>query len=293
MRDPRKSRALVPRSLPRTATLRPAGTGFAGKVFVPKGRIRHVSPGRRTVRPVGDIELGRQAPEALEIVVAPGLLAENVHDKTAEIEQRPFGGAMSLAMFGRAAEILIELRFDFRADGLHLRRAVARADHKIVREGARCREIEHGDARSFLFLCGFDGQADALRQRFEFHRYRPCLRMYSSTRAETSPWMDWPRCAWRRTSVAETSLETFSSRKMVDLWRCATTWEGYSASFFASGGAIKSGGMTRRRASGRMPGRLAMMKSQRPRSVSYSFHMGMSRNASAPMMKKRLSPWPW
>ena len=29
------------------------------------------------------------------------------------------------------------------------------------------------------------------------------------------------------------------------------------------------------------------------RSDSYSFHMGMSRNASAPMMKKMRSPWPW
>jgi hypothetical protein len=36
-------------------------------------------------------------------------------------------------------------------------------------------------------LCGFNSQSDSLRQRFEFHRYRPCLRMYSSTREETSP----------------------------------------------------------------------------------------------------------
>src|SRR5438477_235854 len=204
------SRRMVP--LPPTTTLGRVGNGLAGKVFVPKGRIRGISPGRRTVRLVGNIELGRHAPEALEIVVATGLLAENVHHKTAEIEQRPFGRAISLAMFGRAAKILIKLRFDFCADGLHLRRAVACADHKIVGEGARGCEIEHGDARGFLFLCGFDGEADALRQGFEFHRYRPCFRMYSSTRAETSPWMDWPRCAWRRTSVAETSLETFSSR---------------------------------------------------------------------------------
>src|SRR5882672_6395015 len=212
MRDRRKSTAIVPRSLPRAAAVGPAGRGFTGKVLMPERRIRHVSLGGRTVRLVREFELGCHAPESLEIVVAPGLLAENVHDKTAEIEQRPFGGAMSLAMFGRAVESLIKLRFDLRAEGLHLRRAVARADQEIVREGARRREIEHGDTRGFLFLCSFDGEADALRQRFEFHRYRPCLRMYSSTRAETSPWMDWPRCAWRRTSVAEISLETSSSR---------------------------------------------------------------------------------
>ena len=39
------------------------------------------------------------------------------------------------------------------------------------------------------------------------------------------------------------------------------------------------------RASARIPGRLAITKSQSPRSVSYSFHMGISRKASAPMMK--------
>src|SRR6266481_9288747 len=164
---------------------------------------------------VGDLEFGGHAPEAFEIVVTAGLLAENVHDKAAEIEQRPFGGAMPLAMLRRAAETLMELLLDFGADGLDLRRAEAGANHKIIGESACGREVQHSNARGFLFLCGFNGEADALGQGFELHlrfRYRPCLRMYSSTRAETSPWMDWPRCAWRRTSVAETSLETFSSR---------------------------------------------------------------------------------
>ena len=172
----------------------------------------HVSFKSRTVRLVGEFELGCHAPEALKIVVAAGLLAENVDNEAAEIEQRPFRGPMSLAMFGWAVEMLVELRFDLRADGLNLRRAEARADYKILCERTGGCEVEHGDARGFLFLCGFDGEADALRQGFEFHRYRPCLRMYSSTRAETSPWMDWPRCACRRMSVAEMSLETFSSR---------------------------------------------------------------------------------
>src|SRR6266436_2846728 len=100
MRDRRRSTAIVPRSLPRTAAAGPAGGGFAGKVFVPEGRIRQIPPGRRTVRLIGDIQLGRRAPETLEIVVAPCLLAENVHDETAEIKQGPFGGAMPLAMLG-------------------------------------------------------------------------------------------------------------------------------------------------------------------------------------------------
>src|SRR5690349_20327896 len=102
--------------------------------------------------------------------------------------------------------MLVELSLDFRANGLDLRCTEACADHKVFGEGGGSAKVEHGDARGFLHLRGFDGEADALWQPFEFHRYRPCLRMYSSTRAETSPWMDWPRCAWRRTSVAETSL---------------------------------------------------------------------------------------
>src|SRR5260370_10343969 len=98
-------------------------------------------------------------------------------------------------MFRRAAKLLVKLRFDFGADGLYLRSAEARANNKILGEGAcRCK-VQHRDARGFLFLGGFHGQAHALRQGFEFQRYRPCSRMYSSTRAETSPWIDWPRCA--------------------------------------------------------------------------------------------------
>lgn len=118
---------------------------------------------------VGDLEFGGHTPEAFEIVVTAGLLAENVHDKAAEIEQRPFGGAMPLAMFRRAAEILMELFLDFGADGLDLRGAEASADYKIIGEGPSGREIEHSNARGFLFLCGFNGEADALGQGFEFH----------------------------------------------------------------------------------------------------------------------------
>src|SRR5260370_26510134 len=107
MRGPRKSRAIVPRSWPRAAALRPAGNGFAGKEFVPEGQIGHVSFGRRTTGLVGDIQLGRNAPEALEIEISPGLLAENVHDKAAETEHRPSGVALSLTMFGPAAHLFV------------------------------------------------------------------------------------------------------------------------------------------------------------------------------------------
>jgi len=60
----------------------------------------HVPFKSRTVRLVEEFELGCHAPEALKIVVAAGLLAENVNDEAPEIKQRPFSRAMSLAMFG-------------------------------------------------------------------------------------------------------------------------------------------------------------------------------------------------
>jgi len=36
---------------------------------------------------VGNIQLGRRTPEPLEIIIAAGLLAKNVHDEAAEVEQ--------------------------------------------------------------------------------------------------------------------------------------------------------------------------------------------------------------
>ena len=54
-------------------------------MFMPELRTGQVLF-RRTIGPVGKFKLGGHAPEALEIVVAPGLLAENVHDKAAEIQ---------------------------------------------------------------------------------------------------------------------------------------------------------------------------------------------------------------
>src|SRR5256884_3533470 len=138
--------------------------------------------------------------------------SENVHDEAAEIQQRPIRRAIALTVPHRPAHLFVELVFDFRADRLHLRRAKARADDEVIGKRARTAQVQHHDARGFLFLGGLNCGAHALRQGFEIHRYRPCLRMYSSTREETSPWTDCPRCARRRMSVAETSLETFSSR---------------------------------------------------------------------------------
>src|SRR5256884_4290181 len=149
MRDPRRSTAIVQRSLPRTAALWPVGNGFAGEVFVAELRTGQVSF-RRAFRLVGKFKLGSHTPEALEIVIAPGLLAENVYYKAAEIQQRPFCGAMSLAMFGRAAKIFMELGLDLDRKSTRLNSSHGYISYAVFCERARRREVQHSDARGFL-----------------------------------------------------------------------------------------------------------------------------------------------
>ena len=136
---------------------------------------------------VWDHEFGRRAPEAFQVVIAPRLLAEDVQNKAAKIDQSPFRGTASFAVLRRAMKMLFKLLFHFAADRLHLRRAESGADHEEVRESADVTEIENGDPGCFFILRRFNSQSDALWQSFKFQRYRPCLRMYSSTRTETSP----------------------------------------------------------------------------------------------------------
>ena len=120
---------------------------------------------RGDARFVGDFELWRGAPEAFEVVIPAGLLAENVQDEAAEIDQRPFRGAATFAVFWGAVKMSFQLVFDLAADGLHLWRAEASADHEVVGESSDATEIENGYSCSFLVLRRFDRQADALWQR--------------------------------------------------------------------------------------------------------------------------------
>src|SRR5207248_791489 len=208
-----RSTAIARWSCPRTTAAPAARNAFSGGIrLVLESRALLRLGGGKAFGQVRDLQFRRGPPQPLEVVVAPRLLAENVHDEPPEIKQRPIRRAIALAVPHRPPHLLVQLLFDFRADRLHLRGAEARANHEIIGERARPAQIQHNNACGFLFLGGLNSGAHALRQRFEIHRYKPCLRMYSSTRAETSPWMDCPRCARRRMSVAETSLETFSSR---------------------------------------------------------------------------------
>ena len=60
------------------------------------------------------------------------------------------------------------MKFESLPQGVRLA-VEAGANHEIFRERACSGQVEHSDARGFLFLCGFDGQTYALRQGFEFH----------------------------------------------------------------------------------------------------------------------------
>ena len=187
MRDQRRPTAIVPRSLLLGATQRTTGNRVAGKGFMAEGRVGSLAARGCAFGLVGNFQFWGGTPETLEIVVAASLIAKDMNDEAAEIEQSPFGGAMTFAVLGRAAHIFVELLFHLGADRLHLRGAVAGADDEIFRERTDAAEVEDGNTCCFFGLRGLDGEAHALWQGFEFHRYRPCLRMYSSTRAETSP----------------------------------------------------------------------------------------------------------
>ena len=120
---------------------------------------------RGDARFVGDFELWRRAPEAFQVVIPAGLLAENVQDEAAKIDQRPFRGAATFAVFWGAVKMFFKLVFDLDADGLHLWRAEAGADHEVVGESSDANEIENGYSCSFFILRRFDSEADALWQR--------------------------------------------------------------------------------------------------------------------------------
>src|SRR4030095_874498 len=95
--------------------------------------------------------------------------------------------AMPFAMLWFAPQLLVELLFDFAANRLHLWRAETGAKHKVLRKRTEAAQVKHGDAGGFFVLHRLDGEAHGWRELFQIHLYRPCLRMYSSTRAETSP----------------------------------------------------------------------------------------------------------
>src|ERR1700751_5669848 len=149
-----------------------AGWRFAGRF----GRTRR----RREIDALGG------APEPLEIVVLPRALAENVCDEIAVVEQHPFGPRLSFAM-RQPDSVTLEPLFNGFANGLNLRLAIARAEQKIFGERADARQFQHRNVHGLLVLSRFDGPANFGAQRNVGHRYRACPRMYSSTRAGTSP----------------------------------------------------------------------------------------------------------
>src|SRR5579872_2642678 len=114
---------------------------------------------------IGNFQLWRSAPQTLEIVEASRLFAENMHDESAEIEQRPFRRAASFAMLRRAPKFLVELLLDFRANRLHLRRAEAGADHEVRSERSHFAQVDDRDGGCFFVLCRVDRDAHRFWQR--------------------------------------------------------------------------------------------------------------------------------
>lgn len=172
------------RGLPQSTAIAPCSfeIGFARGLRFAE---RMISRGH--VRLIGNIEFGGRAPEAFKVIVSSGMFAEDMQDEAPKIDESPFRGRAPFAVFRRTLEMLFELVFHFAADGLHLRRAEPRTDYEIVRESSDATEVENGYSGSFFISRRLNSQADALWQRVQFHRYKPCFRMYSSTRTETSP----------------------------------------------------------------------------------------------------------
>src|SRR5579862_1054528 len=124
------------------------------------------------------------APQPLEIVVLTRGLAEDVHHEKSVVQQQPFRAGFALAV-NQTKALAIEPLFDGPGDGQDLRRALPRGQKKIFREGAGKLHYDH--VHGLFLLSRFNGRANFGRKDIGVHWYRACFKMYSSTRAGTSP----------------------------------------------------------------------------------------------------------
>ena len=124
------------------------------------------------------------APQPLEIVVLPRRLAEDVHHEKTVIQQQPLRAGFALAM-NQTKTLAIQPLFDGSGNGQDLRRALPRGQKKIFRE--RAGKLHYDHVQGLFLLSRFNGRANFGREGIEVHRYRACFKMYSSTRAGTSP----------------------------------------------------------------------------------------------------------
>src|SRR5258708_38363450 len=127
-------------------------------------------PPPRPTRFRGNSPLRPRPPQPLQIVVMPRLLAKYMHDKTSEIQQRPFRRATPLAVLRGTSLLLVELFLDLSANCLHLRRAESSANHEVRRKRAHSAEIQHRNPRRFFFLRGLNCETYALSQSVVCHR---------------------------------------------------------------------------------------------------------------------------
>src|SRR6267143_646798 len=100
--------------------------------------------------------LGR-LPQALEFVIPPGLLGEDMNDEIDVVEQDPLGLAIAFDVSGVESGLL-QAEFDFFSDGLDLARIGAAAYDEVVGKGSRTLvQFEDGDFFGLLVLTGGDG----------------------------------------------------------------------------------------------------------------------------------------
>src|SRR5580704_11680299 len=125
-------------------------------------------------------------PQSFQIVILASAFAEDVHHKIAIIQKNPLGAGSSFAM-RYAAPFAMKSLFNGLANGLNLWLALPGAQQKIFGERAGAGKIEDRDVHGLFILSRFHGRANLGAKGVSCHRYRACSRMYSSTRAGTSP----------------------------------------------------------------------------------------------------------
>src|SRR5579864_130899 len=123
-----------------------------------------------------NVETLRGAPQTLDVVKDAHLFAENVNDEVTVVKQKPLGAGASFTM-RKPHAVRMEQPLDLVTYGVDLTRALRRANHKILDEGAKTRKRHHRHGSGFLVLGRFDGPANRIGQGVQVHRYRACLRM--------------------------------------------------------------------------------------------------------------------
>lgn len=106
-------------------------------------------------RDVRQIDRFGVAPEALELVISTGGFGKDMHEEIAVIHQNPFGCIVPFDADRNFAGLL-QLLFDFVADGMPLARIGRRADDKEIGERGNFANVENPQIGGFFRFGGPD-----------------------------------------------------------------------------------------------------------------------------------------